>query len=139
MTKLRNSLENTQSPTIPSGAARCSWCRMPMQRTVGAGRPRRFCSQSCRQWDWVARQRASELALSEDELVMTRSQLDALRDQIYVLQCAINDVEHDLDPNIDPTSRDFKAALVWLLAAAKPLTEDQLTPSRTSPSGIPRP
>jgi hypothetical protein len=79
------------------------------------------------------------LALSEDELVITRSELDALRDQIYVLQCAIHDVEHDLDPSIDPTSRDFKAALVWLLAAAKPLTEEKLTPSGTNPSGMLRP
>jgi hypothetical protein len=79
------------------------------------------------------------LALSEDELVITRSELDALRDQIYVLQCAIHDVEHDLDPSIDPTSRDFKAALVWLLAAAKPLTEEKLTPSLTNPSGMLRP
>lgn len=70
---------------------------------------------------------------------MTRSQLDVLRDQIYVLQCAIHDVEHDLDPTIDPTSRDFKAALVWLLAAAKPLIEEQLTPSQTSPTGMSRP
>lgn len=139
MTKSPDWLNNTQSPATPHGAAKCSWCRLPIQRTQGAGRPRRFCSQACRQWDWVARQRASELALSEDELVMTRSQLDVLRDQIYVLQCAIHDVEHDLDPTIDPTSRDFKAALVWLLAAAKPLIEEQLTPSQTSPSGMSRP
>jgi len=139
MTKLRTNLGNTQSPTMPSGAVRCSWCRLPIQRSTGAGRPRRFCSQACRQWDWVARQRANELALSEDELVITRSELDTLRDQIYVLQCAIHDVEHDLDPSIDPTSRDFKAALVWLLAAAKPLTEEKLTPSRTNPSGMLRP
>ena len=139
MTKLRTNLGNTQSPTMPSGAVRCSWCRLPIPRSTGAGRPRRFCSQACRQWDWVARQRANELALSEDELVITRSELDALRDQIYVLQCAIHDVEHDLDPSIDPTSRDFKAALVWLLAAAKPLTEEKLTPSRTNPSGMLRP
>ena len=109
--------------------SRCQWCRCPITQRSGAGRPRRFCCQSCRQWDWVARQRASELALSEDELVIARRELDALRDQVYVLRCAIADVEADLDPSVDPTTRDLKAALKWLLQAAKPLAEDQLHPS----------
>lgn len=110
-------------------SSRCQWCRSPISQRSGAGRPRRFCSQSCRQWDWVARQRATELALSEDELVIARKELDALRDQVYVLRCAIADVEADLDPSVDPTTRDFKAALKWLLQAAKPLAQDQLHPS----------
>ena len=113
----------------PIDSSRCQWCRSPISQRPGAGRPRRFCSQSCRQWDWVARQRANELALSEDELVIARKELDALRDQVYVLRCAIADVEADLDPSVDPTTRDFKAALKWLLQAAKPLAQDQLHPS----------
>jgi len=108
---------------------RCQWCRSPVEQPTGAGRPRRFCCQACRQWDWVARQRANELQLSEDELVIARKELDTLRDQVYVLKCAIADVEADLDPKIDPTTRDYKAALRWLLQAAKPLAEDQLHPS----------
>ena len=113
----------------PVDSSRCQWCRSPISQRSGAGRPRRFCSQSCRQSDWVARQRANELALSEDELVIARKELDALRDQVYVLRCAIADVEADLDPSVDPTTRDFKAALKWLLQAAKPLAQDQLHPS----------
>ncbi|NBY45697.1 MAG: hypothetical protein EBQ64_07040 [Acidimicrobiia bacterium] len=113
----------------PVDSSRCHWCRSPISQRAGAGRPRRFCSQACRQWDWVARQRATELALSEDELVIARKELDALRDQVYVLRCAIADVEADLDPSVDPTTRDFKAALKWLLQAAKPLAQDQLHPS----------
>ena len=108
---------------------RCEWCRTPLPSRDGVGRPRRFCSQACRQWDWVARQRANELRLSEDELVMTRQELHALRDQIYVLKCAIDDVERDLDPGIDPTTRDFRAALKWLLEAAKPVVAEPLRPS----------
>lgn len=77
----------------------------------------------------MAKQRANELRLSEDELVMTRQELHALRDQIYVLKCAINDVERDLDPSVDPTTRDFRAALKWLLEAAKPVVAEPLRPS----------
>ena len=127
---MTKSLETVSSMTEkPVDLSRCQWCRSPISQRSGAGRPRRFCSQSCRQWDWVARQRASELALSEDELVIARKELDALRDQVYVLRCAIADVEADLDPSVDPTTRDFKAALKWLLQAAKPLAQDQLHPS----------
>ena len=110
-------------------APRCEWCRTPLPQREGVGRPRRFCSQACRQWDWVARQRASELQLSENELVMTRSELNALRDQLFVLKCAIDDVERDLDPAIDPTTRDYRAALRWLLEAARPVVSEPLKPS----------
>ncbi|MEY4183660.1 MAG: hypothetical protein RIS07_63, partial [Actinomycetota bacterium] len=100
---------------------KCAWCRQPMPPGASSGRPRKFCSQACRQWDWVARQRAEELQLSEDELVIQRAELDRLRDQIFVLKCAIDDIEGDLDPQGDPTTRDFKAALRWILDAARPL------------------
>ena len=113
---------------------RCQWCRSPFEQQPGAGRPRRFCSQSCRQWDWVARQRASELALNENELVMTRGELNAIRDQIFVLKCAIADVERDLDPGIDPTTRDYRAALKWLLEAAKPVVAEPLRPYKQEPT-----
>jgi len=104
-----------------SPVGKCLWCRQPLPPGATSGRPRKFCSQSCRQWDWVARQRAEELHLSETELVVQRAELDRLRDQIFVLRCAVEDVEGDLDPKGDPTTRDFKAALRWILDAARPL------------------
>ena len=120
-------LGSTRTERPVTDVSKCVWCRTPLPVQTGSGRPWRFCTQACKQWDWVARQRASELALSEDELVVTRSELDALRDQIFILKCAIDDVEQDLDPSIDPTTRDFKAALTWLLDAAKPLVTDSIT------------
>ncbi len=120
--------QHTRSPVAAPDSHKCRWCRSPLPHSTGAGRRREFCSQACRQWDWVARQRASELALSEDELVITRSERDKLRDQIFVLRCAVQDVEQDLDPAIDPTTRDYKAALSWLLDAARPLVQDPSQP-----------
>ena len=67
-----------------------------MPERAGPGRRREFCSQRCRQWDWVARQRARELALSDGELVVAKSSLDELHDELYVLACAVDDVERDL-------------------------------------------
>ena len=74
---------------------RCRWCRRALPERKGRGRPRQFCSSRCRQWDWVARQRAHELALSDGELVIAKATLDELHDDLYVLACAVDDVERD--------------------------------------------
>lgn len=108
---------------------RCRWCRHLLAVATGPGRPREFCSQRCRQWDWVARQRASELELSENELVVARDELDVLKDQLYVLHCAIRDARTDL-----ASGRQTKDSLMeiihWLLDAADPVAESSLLPSQ---------
>lgn len=101
---------------------RCRWCRRALPDAAGRGRPRVFCSQRCRQWDWVARQRAHELELSEGELVIAKSALDELHDELYVLACAVEDTEADLEslgPTPDPA--ELLRIITWLLDAAKPL------------------
>jgi Lon protease-like protein len=50
-------------------------------------------------------------------LVVTRQELETLRDRLYVLQCAVQDVEQDLAEATDAS--DTKQALEWLLQAAK--------------------
>ncbi len=98
---------------------RCRWCARPFPVTPGPGRPKEFCRRSCRQRDYEARQRAAEVGLSEHELVLTRHAMDELRDRLYVLEAAIEDVERDLVGN--PTKADYRDALEWLLTAARPL------------------
>ena len=107
---------------------RCRWCRHVLASSTGPGRPKEFCSQRCRQWDWVSRQRASELALSENELVMTRHELDALKDQMYVLHCALNDVHTDL-ASPRQTKETLLEMLGWLIQAAEPIAAASLTPA----------
>ena len=109
---------------------RCRWCRHVLAEASGPGRKKEFCSQRCRQWDWVARQRASELELSENELVMTRDELDALKDDIYVLHCALNDAETDLLSG-SHTKSSLLEMLSWLIEAAKPVTQASVHPSVT--------
>jgi hypothetical protein len=89
--------------------------------TPGPGRPREFCRRSCRQRDYEARQRASEVGLSEHELVLTRQAMDELRDRIYVLECAMEDVERDLAGT--PTKAEYQDAVGWLLDAARPVID----------------
>ena len=74
----------------------------------------------------MARHRAAELELSENELVVVRSELDALHDELYVLACAVDDVERDLAGTRAPTARELSDALGWLLEAARPLRNREI-------------
>jgi len=97
---------------------RCRWCGRRIEVRPGPGRPREFCKPSCRQADYVARQRRNEVGLSESELIVTRTALEDLRDRIYVLEAAIEDVERDLAAG----DADAGECLRWLLEAARGVT-----------------
>jgi len=88
----------------------------------GGGRPREYCRQSCRQRDYEARRRAAERGLDEGEIIVTRARLDGLQDKLWVLACAVQDVDGDLQ--VANESGDYQAALDWLLDAARPLVAD---------------
>ena len=105
----------------PIVVQRCRWCRRTLPPAARTGRPRRFCRQACRQWDWVARQRARDLALTEDDLIVTRAELDGLRDDLFVLARAVDDVRRDLGAPGTRTARELRESLAWLLEAASPL------------------
>jgi len=110
--------------------SRCRWCRrvLPVQKM---GRPRAFCSQACRQWDWVGRQRARELQLGEDELIITKAELDQLHDDLYVLACAVDDVDRDKSSaGKAVTARELDEMLSWLLDAARPIRDRELRTQR---------
>ncbi len=111
----------------PPQRSRCRWCRrvLPMQKM---GRPRVFCSHACRQWDWVGRQRARELQLNEHELIVTKAALDELHDELYVLACAVNDVERDIATlGKRPAVTELTEMLSWLLEAARPIRDRELS------------
>lgn len=108
--------------TKPVGQKRCRWCGRGFETVAGPGRPREYCKRSCRQREYEAKRRSSELGLSESELVMAKSELDELRDALYVLEAAVEDVDRDLaESGEDPA--EVKRALDWILQAARPLLE----------------
>lgn len=72
----------------------------------------------------MSRQRARELALSEGELVLARSELDHLHDELYVLACAVADTKRDLEEPL--TAKAALETLRWLLDAAEPLTSRRI-------------
>jgi hypothetical protein len=85
-----------------------------------------FCRPSHRQRDYEARRRAAELGLSEQDLVVTREALNRLHDQLYVLECAIEDVEADLAADDGPDG--LRRCLDWLLENARPLVGARVLP-----------
>lgn len=86
----------------------------------------------------MSRQRATELELSENELVIARGELDALHDDLYVLACAVVDAEADIEAAGNrPSVRDLQLIIDHLLIAAKPLRDRELSapaipPTKTS-------
>jgi hypothetical protein len=62
---------------------------------------------------------------------VTRARLDGLQDKLWVLACAVQDVDGDLQ--VAAEVADFRAALDWLLDAARPLVatlEESPVPSQ---------
>ncbi|HUF98634.1 MAG TPA: hypothetical protein VMM60_10940 [Ilumatobacter sp.] len=117
---------------------RCGWCRRVVSRTAGRGRPKKFCSQKCRQWNWVAQQRAHELELSEHELIITRTELDSLHDDLYVLACAVEDTERDLAAfDAPPTATELQNLLDWLLDSARPLRNREISAPSAPAKALP--
>jgi hypothetical protein len=67
--------------------------------------------------------------LSDDELVVARAELDGLHDELYVLACAVEDVERDLRASGRRTLTELTDAVEWLLTAARPLRDREITPA----------
>lgn len=59
---------------------------------------------------------------------MTRDELDELKDQIYVLHCAVIDAKRDLE-HPRHTKETLLDVVNWLLEAAEPVAAASLTPS----------
>jgi hypothetical protein len=94
---------------------KCLWCRYPVTQSDGPGRPRRYCKRSCRQRDFEARQRAAAHGIDESDILVARSEVNRLRDEIFVLQCAVEDAERDL---LDATAVHDYADIVRLVLDA---------------------
>jgi hypothetical protein len=69
------------------------------------------------------------VALAEHEMIVTKDELDALHDDLYVLACAVIDTERDLaaaGPRAG--AAELREIVDALLAAARPLRDRELAP-----------
>jgi hypothetical protein len=70
----------------------------------GVGRPKVYCRRSCRQRAYESRRRSGELGLGDDELVVTRNELDDARDRLFIITTALHDARSGIDDRIDPST-----------------------------------
>jgi hypothetical protein len=97
----------------------CRWCGRTFRVAGGAGRPRVYCRQSCRQRDYEARRRGLELGLGEHELVITRVELESIRDRLFVLERTVEDAEVDLDQPEARRAKELRRILDYVLETAR--------------------
>jgi hypothetical protein len=86
-----------------------------------------FCTQACRQKEYVSRLRAEDAGLAESELVVARTELDDLRDRLFVLECAVADARRDLADGDEPAQ-----VLEAVMDAAQPLFGAPLGEARST-------
>jgi hypothetical protein len=97
----------------------CRWCGRGIVVANGSGRPRLYCKQACRQRDYEARRRALELGLGEHELVVTRQELESIRDRLFVLGYALDDAERDLRQPEARRAKEVRRVLQYVLDTAR--------------------
>ena len=115
----------------------CEWCGVEFAIRSGQGRPPKYCRRSHRQRAFEARCLAARLDLDSGEALVDAGALARLRDRIYVLESALDDVDHDLEG--DSTEAEYREAFGHLYAAAAQLRDGCVEPRavlRRHPEGM---
>ena len=97
----------------------CAWCGRAFASSGGTGRKARYCRRSHRQRAFEARCLAVRMGLDSGEALVDAEALCRLRDRLYILESALDDVEGDLKGR--PGPEEYKRAFQHLYAAAAPL------------------
>jgi hypothetical protein len=108
--------DEARGPEADRGSAvqrRCGWCRRVLPQQGSVGRPRLYCGQACRQRAYEQRNASAKAGLSEDVVLVTRTELDGLQDRLYQLRCALEDVQTLLGER--PTKAELEASIGELL------------------------
>jgi hypothetical protein len=80
----------------------CGWCGLRLPDEGRVGRPRRYCSQSCRQRAYERRSAVQRGGLPEDSVVLSAAELADLQDRLFQLRCAAEDVLTAADDGAAP-------------------------------------
>ena len=91
----------------------CGWCGLRLPDDGRVGRPRRYCSQSCRQRAYERRTAVQRGGLPEDAVVLSSAELTDLQDRLFQLRCAAEDVVTAADDGAAPGElKDLAAQVV---------------------------
>jgi hypothetical protein len=110
----------------PVDEQRCRWCGRPFRNAPGRGRPRLYCRAGCRQQAFLARKLAAAHGLGDDDVIVSRPEVEALQSHLYCLQAALEDVDRDLAAATEAV--EVREALDWLLENCAPLRSFWIEP-----------
>lgn len=71
--------------------ATCAWCGREFE-TSNRGRPRKYCRPACRQRAYEQRRGIVGTSIPEDAVIMAPHRAEELRDNLYELRCAAEDI-----------------------------------------------
>lgn len=98
-----------------------------MPQVTGPGRPRRYCRRSHRQRYYEAQRLGERRGIGDDEVLISRRVWDQLRDALFRLQAATEDVAMDVMGG-KPTKAEYIEALAHLTQAVSELQEVSVEP-----------
>jgi len=105
----------------------CEWCGERFDVRSGPGRKAKYCRPSHRQRAYEARRLAADRGLGPDEVLLSRRTWERLRDALYRLETASEDVAMDVLQG-RPTKAEYVTALAHLSAAVRELQDVAVEP-----------
>ncbi|MCS4489362.1 hypothetical protein N7326_00290 [Corynebacterium sp. ES2794-CONJ1] len=73
-------------------ALACQWCGTEIEKPL-RGRPRKYCSQSCRQRAYEQRNAVVGTVISSEAVIITPDRAHQLQDSLFELRCAAEDIQ----------------------------------------------
>jgi len=70
----------------------CQWCGKDIDQG-GRGRPRKFCSASCKQRAYEQRNNVSGTDIPADAVILSPDKVQGLRDGLFELRCSAEDIQ----------------------------------------------
>ena len=82
----------------------------------------------------MARKLAGLHGLGDDDLIVSRTQLEEMQSRLYCLQAALEDIDRDLAVSDGPD--DQREALAWLRENAEPVAQLWIEPRTTDQGSL---
>jgi len=102
-------------------APTCAWCGKELA-VSGRGRPRKYCSQSCKQRAYEQRHNVTGTSIPQEAVIIHPDRAAALRDSLFELRCAAEDIATATSEGAEPDEvRDLCNELVTLARAIEKL------------------
>ncbi|WP_461145017.1 hypothetical protein [Salinifilum aidingensis] len=79
----------------------CSWCGQRVASSGKQGRPKQYCTRSCRQRAYERRTAVQRGGLPEDAVVLSAGELADLQDRVFQVRCAAEDIVTAVDDGAD--------------------------------------